>query len=141
MKKLTLSTILALLVLMAQGQSDIPRVYDVENTGALLTKPVMPEPDQLPVIRELPDALEGVNSFADWQKRRSDIGHMIQHYGIGEKPAVAPSQVKARMEGDTALVVDITVNGETLTLRSVIHYPETGKPPYALMIGRIDLSL
>ena len=77
------------MALMAQGQNDIPRVYDVENTGAQLAKPVMPEPDQLPVIRELPDALEGVASFADWQKRRSDIAHMIQHYGIGEKPAVS----------------------------------------------------
>ena len=79
MKKLTLSTIFALMVLVAQGQSDIPRVYDVENRGAQLEKPVMPEPSQLPVIRELPDALEGVTSFADWQKRRSDIAHMIQH--------------------------------------------------------------
>ena len=132
---------LALGVLMALGQSDIPRVYEVENTGSQLTKPVMPEPDQLPVIRELPDALEGVNSFADWQKRRSDIAHMIQHYGIGEKPAVEPSQVKARMEGDTALVVDVTVNGQTLTLRSVITYPKTGQPPYALMIGTSMISL
>ena len=64
MKKLTLSTILALMVLMAQGQSNIPRVYEVENTGWQLAKPVMPEPDQLPVIRELPDALEGVTSYA-----------------------------------------------------------------------------
>ena len=46
MKKLTLSTILALMALMAQGQSDIPRVYDIENTGAQLTKPVLPEPAQ-----------------------------------------------------------------------------------------------
>ena len=66
---------------MALGQSDIPRVYEVENTGSQLAKPVLPEPDQLPVIRELPDPLEGVTSFADWQKRRSDIAHMIQHYG------------------------------------------------------------
>ena len=64
MKKLTLSTILALTTLMAQGQSDIPRVYDVENTGAQLEKPVMSEPSQLRVIRELPDALEGVTSYA-----------------------------------------------------------------------------
>ena len=124
MKRLTLSTMLALGVLVALGQSDIPRVYEVENTGSQLAKPVMPEPDQLPVIRELPDPLEGVTSFADWQKRRSDIAHMIQHYGIGEKPVVEPSQVKARMEGDSALVVDVTVNGETLTLRSVINYPK-----------------
>ena len=141
MKKLTLSTILALMTLMAQGQSDIPRVYDVENTGAQLEKPVMSEPSQLRVIRELPDALEGVTSFADWQKRRSDIAHMIQHYGIGEKPVVDPSQVKARMEGDSALVVDVTVNGQTLTLRSVITYPKTGQPPYALMIGTSMITL
>ena len=132
---------LAFGVLVALGQSDIPRVYDVENTGSQLAKPVMPEPDQLPIIRELPDALEGVTSFADWQKRRSDIAHMIQHYGIGEKPAVEPSQVKARMEGDSALVVDVTVNGQTLTLRSVITYPKTGQPPYALMIGTSMISL
>ena len=142
MKRLTLSTILALMVLVAQGQSEgISQVYDVENTGARLEKPVMPEPDQLPVIRELPDALEGVTSFADWQKRRSDIAHMIQHYGIGQKPAVEPSQVKARMEGDTALVVDVTANGQTLTLRAVITYPKTGQPPYALMIGTSMISL
>ena len=49
---------LALGVLVALGQSDIPRVYEVENTGARLAKPVMPEPDLLPVIRELPDALD-----------------------------------------------------------------------------------
>ena len=119
----------------------LARVYEVENTGARLAKPVMPEPDLLPVIRELPDALEGVTSFADWQKRRSDIAHMIQHYGIGEKPAVEPSQVKARMEGDTALVVDVTVNGQTLTLRAVITYPKAGQPPYALMIGTSMISL
>ena len=74
-------------------------------------------------------------SFADWQKRRSDIAHMIQHYGIGEKPAVEPSQVKARMEGDTALVVDVTVNGQTLTLRAVISLPKQlfENRPIALM--------
>ena len=132
---------LALGVLMALGQSDIPRVYEVENTGSQLAKPVLPEPDQLPVIRELPDLLEGVSSFADWQKRRSDIAHMIQHYGIGEKPDVEPSQVKARMEGDTALVVDVIVNGQMLTLRSVINYPKTGQPPYALMIGTSMITL
>ena len=113
----------------------VPRVYDVENTGSHFALPPLPPPDQLKENRELPDALEGVNSFADWSRRRSDIGHNIQHYGIGRKPAVEPGQVKARMEGDTALVVDVTVGGETLTLRSTIRYPETGQPPYALMIG------
>lgn len=120
---------------------EVPLVYDAENTGSNYECPAMPAPEKLPVIRELPDALEGVTSFADWSKRRSDIGHMIQHYGIGTKPAVEKGQVAARLEGDTALVVDVTVNGETLTLRSVIHYPNVGQPPYALMIGTSVMSL
>ena len=125
-----------------QGQSsERPFVYDVENTGKHFPKPAMPEPDQLPVIRELPDALVGVTDFQDWSRRRNEIGHMIQHYGIGTKPATEPQQVKARMEGDTALVVDVTVNGQTLTLRSTIRYPKVGQPPYALMIGTSRISL
>lgn len=119
----------------------IPLVYDVENTGRRYAEPLMPEPNQLPIIQELPDALENVSSFADWAKRRSDIAHMIQHYGIGQKPIVEPHQVKGRMEGDTALVVDVTINGQTLTLRSVIRYPKVGQPPYALMIGTSMISL
>ena len=127
--------------------AQVPLVFGVENTGFHLDKPVMPAPDQLPVIRELPNALEGVSTFADWVKRRNNIGHMIQHYGIGEKPVVTPEQVKARMEGDTALVVDVTVNGQTLTLRSVIRYPKPSAngqkltAPYALMIGTDMISL
>ena len=119
----------------------IPLVYDVENTGRRYAEPLMPEPNQLPIIQELPNALENVSSFADWAKRRSDIAHMIQHYGIGQKPIVEPHQVKARMEGDTALVVDVTINGQALTLRSVIRYPKVGQPPYALMIGTSMISL
>ncbi len=131
-----------LLALSSRGQ-DIPAVYGVENTGFHLPKPVMPVPDELPVIRDLPNALEGVSHFTDWVKRRSDIAHMIQHYGIGEKPTVTPEQVKARMDGDTAIVVDVTVNGETLTLRSDIRYPKDPalKAPYALMIGTDMIAL
>ena len=125
-----------------QAQSvEPPLVYTVENTGAKFKAPKMPAPEKLPIIRELPDPLQGVKSFQDWSKRRSDIAHMIQHYGIGTKPAVKPEQVSARMEGDTALVVDVTVNGQTLTLRSTIRYPKVGRPPYALMIGTSMLSL
>ncbi len=137
-----LCIILAFATLTCQAQqTEVPLVYDVENTGSSFAPAVMPAPDQLPVIRELPDALEGISEFSDWARRRNHIGQMIQHYGIGTKPVVESRQVKARMEGDTALVVDVTVGGETLTLRSVIHYPKVGQPPYALMIGTSHLSL
>ncbi|MDE5570528.1 MAG: hypothetical protein K2I86_00485, partial [Prevotella sp.] len=141
------STILYLSLLVAPTlcptqalAQDPPLVYSVEHTGSHFAKPAMPQPDQLPVVRELPDALEGVTNFADWAKRRSDIGHMIQHYGIGTKPSVEAGQVKARMEEDT-LVVDVTVGGQTLTLRSTIRYPKVGQPPYALMLGTSMIAL
>jgi hypothetical protein len=121
-------------------QSKLPLVFDVENTGAAFPKPALPAPDKLPVIRELPDPLEGVKGYADWAKRRSDISHMIQHYGIGTKPAVEKGQVSARMNGDT-LLVEVTVNGQKMRLQSEIRYPKVGQPPYALMIGTSMMSL
>ena len=141
MKKTVMAmlTLLALTTASAQ-ESKTPLVYDVENTGSKFAAPTMPAADQLPVIRELPDALEGVKKFKGWAKRRSDIGHMIQHYGIGTKPAVKPEQVKARMDGDT-LLVDVTVGQEVLTLKSHIRYPKTGQAPYALMIGTDMIAL
>ena len=117
-----------------------PLVYSQEHTGSHYATPDMPAPEQLAEQRELPDALQGVSSFADWEHRRNEIGAMIQHYGIGQKPAVLPGQVKARMDGDT-LYVDVTVDGRSLTLRSTIRYPKTGTPPYALMIGTSGISL
>ena len=141
MAKRMMVRMMSTMIGMPAWTQSIPLVYDVENTGRQYAAPLMPEPNQLPIIQELPDALEDVNSFADWSKRRSDIAHMIQHYGIGQKPIVETHQIKARMEGDTALVVNVTINGQTLTLRSVIRYPKVGKPPYALMIGTSMISL
>lgn len=142
MKNAMTTLLLTFAALTTQAQAtQPPLVYTAENTGSHFAQPVMPAPDQLPVIHELPDPLEGVSTFADWSKRRSDIAHMIQHYGIGKKPSMKPGQVAAHMEGDTALVVDVTVNGQTLTLRSEIRYPKVGEPPYALMIGTSMISL
>ena len=97
-------------------KGNVPLVYEVENTGSKFAAPAMPGIDKLPEIRQLPDAMAWSNgkgkvkSFKDWSRRRSEIAHQIQHYGIGTKPTVDPSAVKARMSGDT-LIVDVTVNG------------------------------
>ena len=123
-----------------KGGHNIELVFPVENTGASFPLPEMPTVDKLPVIKDLPDPLEGVTQYADWSRRRNEIGAMIQHYGIGRKPAIKPEQVKARMKGDT-LIVDVTAGDETLTLRSEIKYPKVGQPPYALMIGTSGIAL
>lgn len=125
----------------AQVTTNVPLVYDVEDMGRNFAPPVMLEPDDLPVVHELPNALEGVTSFNDWSRHRSYIAHMIQHYGIGTKPVVEHTQVQAHMEGDTMLVVTVSVGSNTLTLSSVIHYPNVGQPPYPLMIGTSVMTL
>ena len=135
--RLTTTLIVLGLTVTATAQ---PFVYDREHTGIHFPKPALPPADQLPIIRELPDPLAGVANFSDWARRRSDIGHQIQHYGIGTKPAVASGQVYARMDGDTLLVY-VTVDGHTLRLKSTIHYPEVGRPPYPLMIGTSMIAL
>lgn len=94
---------------------------------------------------ELPDPLlmndgRQVKTVADWNERRLEIADMIQTFGIGRIPTVPREAVKARMDGDT-LIVDVTANGQTLTLKSAIAYPTVGQPPYALMIGTSMLAL
>ncbi len=117
-----------------------PSVYNVEHTGLSYSHFQMRPATQLPVLRQLPDALQGVKGFTDWKRRRSEIAAQIQFYGIGEKPTVNKEQVAAHMEDDT-LVVTVTANGQKLTLRSVIKYPKEGMAPYALMIGTSGISL
>ena len=125
---------------IAQSGNNVPLVMNAENTFANYKKPKLPKVEDLPVIKELPNPLQGVKNYKDWGKRRAEIAAQIQHYGIGEKPLVKPEQVKAHMDGDT-LIVDVTVNGQTLTLRSEIRYPKTGQAPYAVMIGTSGISL
>ncbi len=147
--KSLLITLLCAIALTAGAQSSskkVPLVYSVEHTGSGFAAPEMPGVDALPESRELPDPLAWSNgkgkvkSFAEWAQRRSEIAHEIQHYGIGTKPAVPDGGVTARMAGDT-LYVYVTVNGRSLTLKSVITYPTTGKAPYPLMIGTSMLAL
>ena len=127
-------------------EAKVPLVYPVEHTGSSYALPSMPTYDGLPEVRNLPDPLEWSNgsgrvaSFADWSRRRSEIAAEIQHYGIGTKPSVPKDAVHAYMDADT-LVVNVTVNGHTLRLRSEIRYPKTGQPPYALMIGTSGIAL
>lgn len=118
--------------------NDIPLVFDKENTAENLPVPEMPSIDELEVLETLPDPLEfedgsRVKRYAQWEHRRAEILAQLQHYEVGYKPQTPRECIQARMAGDT-LVADITVNGETLTIRSLIKYPE-GDGPFPAIIG------
>lgn len=118
--------------------SDIPLVFDKENTAAEYAAPEMPPLEELEVLETLPDPLEfedggRVKKYSQWERRRAEILAQLQHYEVGLKPETPRECIDARMEGDT-LVADITVGGETLTIRSLIQYPE-GDGPFPAIIG------
>ncbi|MCF0190873.1 MAG: hypothetical protein HUJ96_06380 [Marinilabiliaceae bacterium] len=120
------------------AQTAMPLVFDKENTAPTSTI-TMPDVDALPVCQTLPNPLvlsstgKEASNLAEWEERRADIMAQIQHYEIGPKPTITPEQLKARFEADT-LVVDITVNNETLTLRATVKRPE-GDGPFPALIG------
>lgn len=129
----------------AAGYADIPYVYEQENTGSFYPEPNYPNRSELPFIEPLTDPFlysDGsgrATEFQDWARRRSEIANEIQHYEIGQKPAIDPSAVSAKMEGNK-LSVTVTVNGKTLNLSATINYP-SGEGPFPLMIGTSGISL
>lgn len=118
---------------------EIPLVFDKENTASAYDAPKMLDLPDLPVVETLPDPFmfsDGkgkVTKYSQWERRRAEILAELEYYEVGSKPETPRKCVKAHMSGDT-LVVDVTVNGETLTIHSFIQYPE-GDGPFPAIIG------
>lgn len=116
----------------------IPLVYEVENTGASCTPPPLPAVGQLPTYAMLPDPFawsDGsgrIATFDDWKCRRNEIRQEIERYEIGVKPP-KPANVTATYSGGT-LTVNVTENGQTLTLTSRVNMP-SGTGPFPVVIG------
>jgi hypothetical protein len=116
----------------------MPFVYEVENTGADCPKPPLPSFSELPNISALPDPFmwsDGrgrISNFSDWRYRRAEIKAEIENYEIGEKP-VRPDTIQASYSSGV-LTVNITVNGQTLTLTAQVTLP-AGTGPFPAVIG------
>lgn len=138
-KQITLLTLLlnTCMIVDALAQQ-LPLVYNVENTGTDYPRPPLISFGQLPSIQALPDPFawaDGrgrISSINDWRYRRTEIGAQIQNYEIGEKP-VRPDTITASYSGGT-LTVNVTKNGNTLTLTSQVILP-AGTGPFPAVIG------
>lgn len=146
MKKILLPALLLCAALNAYADNPTDTLpYAMACEGKIIADG-LPEYDQLTPCDSLRDPLlfidgkRRVETYNDWDDRRAEIAALIQKYEIGQKPAVPRESISPRMSGDT-LIVDVTVNGETLTLSSVIHYPSVGDAPYPLMIGASRICL
>jgi len=129
------------------GDSKIPLVYKVENTGAKFPKPAFPSFEKLPIIRPLPDPFLQPNgkrdtTFASWEQRRSQIKAAIEKYEIGPKPDCSDCKITANYvpaadaNSKGTLTINVTRNGKSLTLTEPVYIP-TGKGPgpYPAMIA------
>lgn len=121
------------------SDKDIPLVFDKENTSASYAVPQMLDLPDLPVVETLPDPFmfadgkSKVTKYSQWERRRAEILAELEYYEVGKKPVTPRKCVKACMNGDT-LIVDVTVDGETLTIHAPIQYPE-GDGPFPAIIG------
>ena len=113
-------------------------VFGVENSGAACVKPVLPALTELQDYPMLPDPFAWSNgsgraqTLADWKCRRNEIKAEIELYEIGPKPDRAEN-ITATLEANV-LTVNVTVNGQTLTLTSKVVIPE-GDGPFPVVIG------
>ncbi len=126
---------------VAFGQSKhYPLVYDKENTELARTLKAFHAKAELQAEPQLPNPFlmangkQEVKRIGQWGRRRAELLAGIQKYETGLKPAVDMKDIDARMSGDT-LIVDVHVNGQTLTLSAVITYPRGGQAPWPLIIG------
>lgn len=137
---LAISIPVLVLALASCSAPEAPLSYPEENTSAAYAAPALPAFEELPVLETLPDPLAFADGsgralkLRDWERRRAEILAQLQHYEVGTKPATPKECVSARMENDTTLVVDVTVNGETLTIHSTLKRPE-GEGPFPVIIG------
>jgi hypothetical protein len=128
------------LFVVSSRAQDIPLVYAVEHTGAAFPAPVLPDTSQLPVIDPLTDPFAWSDGngrstdFADWSRRRAEIGAEIQHYEIGPKPSRPDNLSASFLAADSLLTVVIIENNDTLTLTSKVILP-SGHGPFPAVIG------
>ncbi len=121
------------------AKNDIPLVYDVEFTGSEYDIPVLPTLEEAPIIKTLPNPFEfsngkgSVKKFKDWSHRRSEIVRELQHYELGDKPAVSKDDIDVSFEGNILKVI-VKANGQSLTLTSNIKFPK-GDGPFPAIIG------
>ncbi|WP_157530691.1 T9SS type A sorting domain-containing protein [Hymenobacter norwichensis] len=137
-RRIVAACLLGCTSLGVQAQS-LPLVYSAENTGsATCATPPLPSFNQLPVVEPLPDPFMWSDgrgrstSFTDWECRRNEIKAEIENYEIGRKPA-RPQNITASYAAGV-LTVNVTENGQTLTLTSQVSLP-TGSGRFPAIIG------
>ncbi|MEI9944565.1 MAG: hypothetical protein WDN26_10145 [Chitinophagaceae bacterium] len=146
--KITITTFLLTLICLGSF-AQAPLVYNIENSGANFAPPVLPTLSQLPVVDPLTDPFAWSNGkgrstkFSDWEHRRNEIKAEVENYEVGRKPpkpeTVTASFVRAATGDSGVLTINITANGQSMTMTSKISLP-SGNGPFPAVIGMNSLN-
>lgn len=128
------------------GDSFVPQVYQMENTGASYKAPQFPAFAQLPIVRPLPDPFVFANgqrdaSFSSWERRRNEIFSAVENYMLGPKPDCHDCTITANYVPNTTnpltgtLTVNVTRNGQMMTETAAVTLPSSGSGPFPYVIG------
>jgi hypothetical protein len=126
--KLTTAVIVLLCLTCVKAFAQPPHVYSKENTGAHFALPPLPDPFMWS------NGKGRSTRFSDWEKRRNEIKAEVEHYEIGKKANRPETITASYSKSDSTLKVDVTVNGQSLTLTSKIILP-SGAGPFPAVIG------
>jgi hypothetical protein len=137
----------------AQGQQP-PLVYTVENTGANLPAPVLPDFAHSSINRQLPDPFVFFNgtrdtTWAAFEQHRNEWMKAIEQNEIGIKPDCHDCTVTATyvptagMPTKGTLTINVVRNGNTLTFTAAVVLPTpsttcvqpAGGWPYVIGMG------
>ncbi len=107
-----------------------------------------PEPDQLPVLKELPDPFlmnsgHRVSTREEWTKRRVEITEMLLHYEYGQLPpapisvAVEDETVREAFEGKARVhEFVLRMNGnDGFAMHAGVIIPTTGGPKFPVVVA------
>ena len=107
-----------------------------------------PEPEQLPVLKELPDPFlmnngHRVSTKEEWQQRRTEITDMLLHYAYGHPPAapetvlVENETVRDAFDGKARVVeVDLRMNDKSgFVMHAGVIVPTSGGPKFPVIVA------
>jgi hypothetical protein len=128
------------------GDSFVPQVYSVENTGANFLVPTFPTFAKLPIIRPLPDPFvfadgDRRTDFQSWERRRNEIFHAVEGTMLGQKPDCHDCTITANYVPNATnalqgtLTVNVTRNGQTMTETAAVILPSAGSGPFPYVMG------
>ena len=116
--------------------------------GMVETPATFPEPDQLPVLKELPDPFlmndgHRVSTPGEWAKRRVEITEMLLHYEYGHLPPAPKSvfvedeTVREAFDGKARVhEFVLRMNGKDgFSMHAGVIVPTTGGPKFPAVVA------